>query len=452
LGPGISTEARRSDREIRELFKAVHTPKGKLQFDEQGRVTLVSCLGDICDNYQGSPMVAEPSEPQAFLPHPHWVSTSHPQLSIPQSTPPATVASRWVQAMSASSSHSSSRASSAAHQSRSLGDCDSQQWSASPQHTHSSSVIAMPNQRAVFVENLHELAGQYSSTVDPWMSRKPLAWNPDYLEVGYLLIPNVWAQAQLCYWAACSRDAHTTLTLLFKAICHGLPFSIGIKVEDFGKFKPEEVSNTDRLVGKPMTTIEAPFTYTAQGVLRTYYMSRINNIIQRLHARILIGMGGPVAWLGRKWGGMELVVQFMEGPSLDIYLHRRGYIDSDDEHPMFLYTDEMSPQEIDILFGCICNDSERDRSLYPSKDILDDSCFFWTAKWDSHMDKMFNEIIKEIMEGSMKFRTPGMWNEYFHRLNWGHRGSKECLNQVVPTMLTRLHYKIIDGFPVDWNK
>ena len=119
---------------------------------------------------------------------------------------------------------------------------------------------------------------------------------------------------------------------------------------------------------------------------------------------------------------------------------------------MFLYTDEMSPQEIDILFGYIRSDSERDRSLYPSKDILDEGCFFWTGEWDNRMDNMFNDITKEILQGSARFRTPGMWNDYFRRLNWGHRGSQERLNQVVPAMLARLYSRIIDGFPVDWNK
>ena len=68
------------------------------------------------------------------------------------------------------------------------------------------------------------------------------------------------------------------------------------------------------------------------------------------------------------------------------------------------------------------------------------------------MDNMFNELTKDIQQGSAKFRTPGMWNEYFRRRNRGHRGSKERLNQLVPAMLHRLHLKIIDGFPVDWNK
>ena len=302
------------------------------------------------------------------------------------------------------------------------------------------------------MESLRELANQYQLVVNPWVSKKPLAWNTDFLDVGYLLVPNDNAQARLRYWAASSQDVTTMLSLLLKAICHGLSFSIGVKVEDFGRFKPEDMSDTDQLVGKPTSAIEAPFTYTAQGALHAYYLSRVNDIIRRPHARILIGMGGPEAWLGRKWGGPELVAQFMEGPSPDVYLHRRGYIDSDNEHPMFLYMDKMTPQEIDVLFGCIHNDSDRDRSLYPSRDILDKGCFFWSGEWDTRMDTMFNDITKEILQGSAKFRTPGMWNKYFRRLNRSHRGSKERLNQVVPAMLARLHSRIIDGFPVDWNK
>jgi len=114
LGSGASIEAQRGDQEIRELFNSVHTPKGKLWFDECGHVTLGSHLGDVCDDYQGSPMVAEPSESQNLLPHPHWVSPSHPTLLVPQLTSPITAASHWVQAMSQSSSHSGSRASSTA--------------------------------------------------------------------------------------------------------------------------------------------------------------------------------------------------------------------------------------------------------------------------------------------------------------------------------------------------
>ncbi|KIJ91334.1 hypothetical protein K443DRAFT_14485 [Laccaria amethystina LaAM-08-1] len=432
LGSGLTMESQRSDREIRELYKHTYAPRSKLQFDEMGRISLASRLGDVCDDYQGSPMVAEPADQQPLLPRPHWVSKSHPLLPIPQPAPSVTIASRWAQAIS--------------------GDRDPFRRSASPPQNHPRSTSSMPKQRAAFVEKLREISDQYLTSVTPWISKKPLAWNADYLEIGYLLIPDVRAQARLRYWAACSRDADTMSALLFKAISHGLPFSIGVKVEDFGRFKPEEVSDTDRLVGKPTSAVEAPFVYTAQGALRAYYMSRVNDIIRRPHARILISMGGPVAWLGRKWGGMELVAQFMEGPSPDVYLHRRGYIDSDDEHPMFLYTDEMTPQEIDVLFGCIRNDSERDRSLYPSRDILDEGCFFWTGEWDARMDGMFDELTKEILQGTAKFRTPGMWNEYFRRLNRGHRGTRERLNQVVPSMLARLHAKIIDGFPMDWNK
>ncbi|EDQ99137.1 uncharacterized protein LACBIDRAFT_335304 [Laccaria bicolor S238N-H82] len=234
---------------------------------------------------------------------------------------------------------------------------------------------------------------------NPWTSKKPLAWDMDYIKVGYLLVPDRRAQAHLRYWSACLRDTSMMTKILFKAIMQGIAFTISIKVKDFGKFKPEEVSDMDWVVGKPTCIMESPFVYTAPGALRAYYMSQVNNIIWQLHTRILIGLGSPEAWLGRKWGGLELVAQFMEGPSPDVYLHRHGYINLDNEHPMFLYMDEMSSHEIDVLFGCIHSDSNKDPSLYPSRDILDEGCFFWTGEWDSHMEDMFNNLTKDILQG-----------------------------------------------------
>ena len=303
-----------------------------------------------------------------------------------------------------------------------------------------------------FLTELWKIGDEYAVQEVTWLSKKPLNWNPDFLEVGYLLIPDPKAQARLRYWAAGSSDVLSMAAILFKAICFGIPFAIGLKVEDFGRFKPEEVSDMDRLTGKPTSNTEPPFVYTAQGALKAYYMSCINNVICHPHARILIGMGGPVAWLGRKWGGAELVSQFMSGPSPDVYIHRRSYIDSDDEHPMFLYSDEMTPQEIDVLFGCIHSNSDKDKSLYPSKDILDDGCFFWMGEWDVQMEDMFSDLTKDIMQGTAKFRMPGMWNEYFRRRSCMTRGPRDRLNHLVPASLLRLHSKILDSFPVDWHK
>ena len=102
---------------------------------------------------------------------------------------------------------------------------------------------------------------------------------------------------------------------------------------------------------------------------------------------------------------------------------------------MFLYTDKMTPQEIDVIFGCIRSDGDKDRSLYPSKDVLDEGCYFWTGEWDSRMEDMFVDLTKEILQGTAKFKTPGMWNKYFCRRDHGSRGSKEKLNYVVPESL-----------------
>ena len=143
--------------------------------------------------------------------------------------------------------------------------------SASPISSSSRSTVSLPPQRARFVEELRGLGQRFDIIAPPWTSKKPLFWNPDFLEVGYLLIGNKGAQARLRYWAACSPDCSTLSALLYKAIRWGLPFKIGVKVEDFSRFKPEEVSDTDRLVGKPSSALEPPFAYTAQGALKAYY-------------------------------------------------------------------------------------------------------------------------------------------------------------------------------------
>lgn len=133
-GAGSSKESCRGDREIRELFKARHAPTGKARFDERGRVTLVSRLGDVCDDDTGSPMETEAHEGERLLPRPQWVPASHPRLTVPTPASPLSAASHWVRSMSASSDFSSSRASSAARNSRGSGERDSLRRSASPDH------------------------------------------------------------------------------------------------------------------------------------------------------------------------------------------------------------------------------------------------------------------------------------------------------------------------------
>ena len=455
-GIGNTRDTRRGDREIREIFKGVYSPPPGKHFDELGQLSFLTRLSDERPvDTEGDAMSAL-DDPQELLPRPHWAPASYPPLLIPRPLSPLYSDSKWVQSMVASMPNNPlSRGSSVqARLSCGLrgGDLLGRRRSASLVRSSSRSTSSFPPQHAHFVDELRRMGQEFDFIEPPWTSKKPLAWNEDFLEVGYLLIRDESAQARLRYWAFCSPDCSSLSTLLYKAVQWGIPFKIGVKVEDFGRFKPEDVSDTDRVVGKPSLTVEPPFAYTAQGALKAYYMSRVNDIIRRPHAQILIGMGGPEAWLGRKWGGSELVAQFMQGPSPDVYLHRRGNIDSDDEHPMFLYMDEMSPQEIDVIFGCIRSDSDKDRSLYPSKDVLDDSCYFWTGEWDSRMEDMFADLTKEILQGTAKFKTPGMWNDYFRRRNRGSHGSKERLNQVVPASLHRLHSKILDGFPVDWHK
>ena len=117
------------------------------------------------------------------------------------------------------------------------------------------------------------MGDEYAVKEATWTSKKSLNWNPEFLEVGYLLVPDPKAQAWLCYWAAGLSDALSMAAILFKAIRFSIPFAIRLKVKDFSWFKPEEVLDMDHLVGKPTCNTEPLFVYTAQGALKAYYMS-----------------------------------------------------------------------------------------------------------------------------------------------------------------------------------
>ena len=96
---------------------------------------------------------------------------------------------------------------------------------------------------------VRKIGSEYVTQDAAWTSKKPLNWNLDFLDVGFLLVSDPRSQARLRYWAACSNDSSSMAAILFKAIRFGIAFLIGVKVEDFGRFKPEDVSDMDRLVG-----------------------------------------------------------------------------------------------------------------------------------------------------------------------------------------------------------
>ena len=92
-----------------------------------------------------------------------------------------------------------------------------------------------------------------------------------------------------------------------------------------------------------------------------------------------------------------MIVDFMQGPSIQTTMFRRG--DNDLAHPnsMGLYWDSVSAQEIDILFGHIPHaDSNHERWLYPPVAVLEKDCDHYTWEWNETMDKIFEYITKSI--------------------------------------------------------
>lgn len=221
-GVGFSRESRRGDREIREIFKGIYGPPVGKHFDELGRMSFLDRLDD------GPLAVSDPDamptieDSHDLLPRPHWAPASYPQLFVPRPSSPLSLGSTWVQSMVAiASTGPISRESSIStrpSRDRRGRDLLGRRRSASPVHSSSRSTPSLPPQRAHFVDELRKLGQDFDVVSPPWTSKKPLSWNEDYLEVGYLLIGDECAQARLRYWATCSLDGSTVSALLYKAV------------------------------------------------------------------------------------------------------------------------------------------------------------------------------------------------------------------------------------------
>ncbi|PPQ82123.1 hypothetical protein CVT26_008868 [Gymnopilus dilepis] len=175
-----------------------------------------------------------------------------------------------------------------------------------------------------------------------------------------------------------------------------------------------------------------PLKYESPTKFVAAYRARVTEILGRPHARAFIGLGGAASWLAQYWGGKELIIDFMQGPSVQTSLFRRGDNDLAHLNSVGLYWDSVSAQEVDILFGHIPHaDSNHERWLYPPVAVLEKDCDHYTGEWNETMEKMFAYLMKNILANPPKIepKSRGKWKEWLLTYNRG----KWALNRPKPT-------------------
>lgn len=239
--------------------------------------------------------------------------------------------------------------------------------------------------------------------------------------------------------------------LLELAIARNMRFVMATRFSDLKAFKPTLSSDLAELTKR---TYEAGFQeehlkdINGGAAFRDHYMGKLADILRQPHARALINMGGPAAWIAKRYGGSAIVQRFMDGPSTQVTIHHRGAVASS---PLFddpLFHDQISAQEENLVHGFVpAENPEHHRWLFPTVEIMEDFCHHWSGEWTAGCDSIFYNIAKSLERGMAKPLTRKGWKSYLHSSNHGARRPT--------TLITSTHFSKVDelllAFPDSWH-
>ncbi|EDR00954.1 uncharacterized protein LACBIDRAFT_333674 [Laccaria bicolor S238N-H82] len=290
-----------------------------------------------------------------------------------------------------------------------------------------SEAIHSPHERTevMFQRMLKDESAKITYTKSTW-SAPHFAWNPEFLEVAYLFIPDVESEARLRYWANCWDSVGTVRKLLTTAIEHGIRFYLALPPDAVRRFRPILVDSLDQSSASFIYNVgfqEAPLAPADNtATFCATYLARMNDVLRRPHARAFIAEGGQFSWIARRWTGTRLVEEFMSGPSIQTTVHNRGFYDSASEDASYLAYDVVSEQEKDLLLGyCAGSNGCLGRWLFPPADIFNGGFTLWTGEWNEALDHVYRRLADDIARGKAKLRTREKWKCWIRNNDRGQR-------------------------------
>ncbi|KAJ6450822.1 hypothetical protein C8R47DRAFT_998747 [Mycena vitilis] len=245
-------------------------------------------------------------------------------------------------------------------------------------------------------------------------------WAKPFFENAVLVLNDPVSLVKFRYWAAFMR-VETALDLLNLAIARCVGFRLAIPDEKIRLFRPPVVSNMEREVVPHyyrMGYLEAQLSWGSGGAEFTgAYMIAMGNIMSRPHAIALVPQGGIFTWLVHQYRP-DLIRLYMQGPSTQVTIHNRGKTDSNDAHPWYVLTDEMSEPEMRVLLGHT-KEGAVDYFMFPSNEWMWDTCRHYSGECGTGVQVMLETIAKEIRDGRPKRRALGEFKEFMRRWSRG---------------------------------
>ena len=304
-------------------------------------------------------------------------------------------------------------------------------------------------QRAV--ERLQECCAVITHTTTVWPMPSDVEWDPSFLNGSFVLFPDERTLTRLRYWAICSSSVLSARQLLELAIMRNMKFVMATKLSDLKVFKPTSTPELSELTKR---TYEAGFQeehlkdVNGGAAFRDQYMGKLADILHRPHARALISMGGPTAWIAKRYGGPSLVQKFLDGPSTQVTIHHRGAVTSSPFCDDTLFYDQVSAQEENLVHGFVSAENlDHHRWLFPTTEIMEEYSHHWRGEWTTGCNLILCHIANALERGTAKPLTRKGWKSYLHSTNHGDRRPQ--------TVLTPAHFakmdELLQGFTGVWH-
>ena len=191
-----------------------------------------------------------------------------------------------------------------------------------------------------------------------------------------LLFPDDRTLTRLWYWAACDPSILDMCQLLELAIAHNMKFIMVTRIGDLRTFK---LSAAPELSELTKCTYETGFQeehlkdINSGAAFHDQYMGKLTDILRCPQARALISMGGPTAWITKRYGGFPIVQCFLSGPSAQVTVHHRGAVTSSPFYDDPLFHDQVSVQEENLVHSFVpAENPEHHWWLFPTTEIMED--------------------------------------------------------------------------------
>lgn len=135
-----------------------------------------------------------------------------------------------------------------------------------------------------------------------------------------------------------------------------MKFLMATRIDDLKAFRPAATPELSELTKH---TYEAGFQeehlkdINGGAAFQDQYMGKLADILRRPQARALISMGGPMAWIAKRYGSPAIVQRFMSGPSTQVTVHHRGAVTSSPFYNGPVFHDQISVQEENLVHGFV---------------------------------------------------------------------------------------------------